>query len=107
MKTDGLCSAFAAATNGDGNPSLSVDLPSSRLRLPKHNFAVCAGSWMYPGPDGSPLSSVRLDNLRDGLEDAELFRRLPLDGLAGLMTGVVKNGKGCSPQGECTSLADR
>ena len=62
---------------------------------------------MYPGPDGSPLSSVRLDNLRDGLEDAELFRRLPLDGLAGLMTGVVKNGKGCSPQGECKSLADR
>ena len=55
---------------------------------------------MYPGPDGSPLSSVRLDNLRDGLEDAELFRRLPLDDLAGLMTGVVENGKGCSPQGE-------
>ena len=63
---------------------------------------------MYPGPDGSPLSSVRLDNLRDGLEDAELFRRLPLADVEGMMRGVVENGKGCSPQGECTVLvADR
>ena len=56
---------------------------------------------MYPGPDGSPLSSVRLENLRDGLEDAELFRRLPLEDLAALMAGVVGNGPDCSPQGEC------
>ena len=29
----------------------------------------------YPGPDG-PLSSIRLENIGDGLEDYELFRRL-------------------------------
>ena len=26
---------------------------------------------MYPGPEGRPLSSVRLVNIRDGLEDYE------------------------------------
>jgi hypothetical protein len=29
------------------------------------------GMLMYPGPEGHPLSSVRLVNLRDGLEDYE------------------------------------
>ncbi len=27
------------------------------------------GNWTYPGPDGAPLGSVRLENFRDGLED--------------------------------------
>lgn len=27
------------------------------------------GSWTYPGPDGTPLGSIRLENFRDGLED--------------------------------------
>jgi len=31
------------------------------------------GQLIYPGPDGKPLSSVRLENLRDGLEDYEYF----------------------------------
>jgi hypothetical protein len=32
------------------------------------------GVLFYPGADG-PLSSIRLENIADGLEDAELFRR--------------------------------
>ena len=27
------------------------------------------GNWCYPGPDGTPLGSIRLENFRDGLED--------------------------------------
>lgn len=27
------------------------------------------GNWTYPGPDGTPLASIRLENFRDGLED--------------------------------------
>jgi hypothetical protein len=27
------------------------------------------GCWIYPGPNGLPLASVRLENFRDGLED--------------------------------------
>ena len=33
------------------------------------------GVLFYPGTDG-PLSSIRLENIADGLEDYELFRRL-------------------------------
>ena len=29
---------------------------------------------MYPGPDG-PISTIRLEEIRDGLEDWELFLR--------------------------------
>ena len=43
MKTDGLCSSEGGGSNGDG-------------------------SWMFPGPDGGPLGSVRLENIRDGIE---------------------------------------
>ena len=32
---------------------------------------------MYPGPDG-PISSSRLEEIRDALEDMELLRMLPL-----------------------------
>jgi hypothetical protein len=31
------------------------------------------GQLIYPGPDSIPLSSVRLENLRDGIEDYEYF----------------------------------
>ena len=34
------------------------------------------GYYMYPGPDG-PISSSRLESIRDALEDMELFRMLP------------------------------
>ena len=31
------------------------------------------GQLLYPGPDGQPLSSIRFENLRDGIEDYEYF----------------------------------
>ncbi len=34
------------------------------------------GYLLYPGPQGEPLASVRLANIRDGLEDYEYFYRL-------------------------------
>lgn len=34
------------------------------------------GSWTYPGPDGTPLPTVRLENFRDGLEDYAYLRTL-------------------------------
>ena len=42
------------------------------------NTFTCAsfngdGSLIYPGPDGSPISSIRLECIRDGIEDYEYF----------------------------------
>ena len=34
------------------------------------------GYLMYPGPNVTPLSSIRLENLRDGIEDYEYFYML-------------------------------
>lgn len=34
------------------------------------------GSWTCPGPDGTPLPTVRLENFRDGLEDYAYLRTL-------------------------------
>ena len=34
---------------------------------------------MYPGPDGDAWSSIRLENMRDGIEDYEYFTILKKD----------------------------
>ena len=34
------------------------------------------GYYMYPGPDG-PISTSRLEGIRDALEDMELLRMVP------------------------------
>jgi hypothetical protein len=34
------------------------------------------GSWTCPGPDGTPLPTIRLENFRDGLEDYAYYRIL-------------------------------
>lgn len=41
----------------------------------KHKWANGDGNLIYPGPDG-PLSSIRLENIRDGLEDYEYLHLL-------------------------------
>ncbi len=44
------------------------------------------GSWLYPGPEGKALSSIRLENFRDGLEDyaaAMLLEKLGGDPMPG------------------------
>ena len=38
------------------------------------------GYLTYPGPEGRPLSSIRLENLRDGFEDWELLALLKTKG---------------------------
>lgn len=34
------------------------------------------GYWLYPSPEGEPWSSIRLENLRDGIEDHEYLSML-------------------------------
>ena len=34
------------------------------------------GSWIYPGPDGVPVPTIRLENYRDGLEDLAYIKML-------------------------------
>jgi len=41
----------------------------------QHKWANGDGNLIYPGPE-SPLSSIRLENIRDGLEDYEYLRLL-------------------------------
>ena len=45
------------------------------------------GILMYPGPDMTPLASIRMENLRDGIEDYEA-----LNILAGLAAHLEKQG---------------
>lgn len=82
MFTDGLCSSEGDGSNGDG-------------------------SWMFPGPEGAPLSSIRLENLRDGMEDYEMFRHLPPQKLAQLIAPVLANGRNCSAEAPWTDVAKR
>lgn len=55
-------------------------IPYSDSRYSKRNGE---GYLIYPGPDGSPLSSIRFENIRDGIEDWEMIRMLKdrIDGL--------------------------
>jgi hypothetical protein len=45
------------------------------------------GSLTYPGTDG-PLSTIRLENIVDGIEDAALWARLGVDPATGLSRGA-------------------
>lgn len=47
------------------------------------------GQYTYPGPGATPVGSVRLANLLDGLEDAELLARLEDARARELVTGVA------------------
>jgi len=50
------------------------------------------GCLVYPGPDGRPLASQRLANLRDGFEDYEYFHLLKeLGGRAEIPPGVISS----------------
>ena len=47
------------------------------------------GQYTYPGPGATPVGSVRLANLLDGLEDAELLARLEDARACELVAGVA------------------
>ena len=55
------------------------------------------GSLLYPGVDG-PISTIRYENIRDGIDDAELFARCGYDKLQGrsraadLIEQLIANG---------------
>ena len=79
MLTDWQPSGYGFGTNGDGY-------------------------WMYPGEGARPLSSMRLENIRDGLEDSELFARLGSDRSHDVITRVLKENLHCVANS--TSRAD-
>ncbi len=55
-------------------------------RQPGHNGC---GYLIYPGPDGTPLSSIRLETVRDGIEDYEYLY---------LLKNLVPQAKGKVPE---------
>ena len=55
------------------------------------------GQLLYPGPDGKPLSSIRLENVRDGLEDYEYFW---------LLRDAVERLKKADPAGHAALIAE-
>ncbi len=65
--------------------------PANYIWLPRTDiFANGDGNFVYPGKNG-PIPTVRLHNLRDGFEDAELFRMLPLDKVGPLVEPLVRS----------------
>lgn len=59
----------------DGTARTDFD-PANYIWYPRTDiFANGDGNFLYPGDDG-PIATVRLHNLRDGFEDAELFKQI-------------------------------
>ena len=66
-----------ARSNGT-QPFTDFD-PANYIWAPQYTdiFANGDGQFVYPGADGLPLATTRLENMRDGLEDWELFAHAP------------------------------
>lgn len=65
--------------------------PANYVWLPRTDiFANGDGNFVYPSPTG-PIPTVRLHNLRDGFEDAELFRMLDLDKVGPIVQPLVRS----------------
>jgi hypothetical protein len=77
-----LFSDFSARMyNGRANP------------LDHHAFSNGDGMLIYPGKSG-PLSSVRLENIRDGFEDAALLRQLPAERRHAIIAQAIQSRTG-------------
>ena len=62
----------------DGTARTDFD-PANYIWYPRTDiFANGDGNFLYPGEDG-PIATVRLHNLRDGFEDAEMFQQIPIE----------------------------
>jgi len=48
----------------------------ARAFVSRNSMYNCDGMLFYPGPKGTPCPSVRLENIRDGIEDWESFYML-------------------------------
>ena len=47
------------------------EIPWKPYAYPNHKGRNGEGYFIYPGPNGEPLSSIRFENIRDGIEDWE------------------------------------
>jgi hypothetical protein len=58
----------------DGGSKTDFD-PSNYIWSPRTDiFANGDGQFIYPGPDGTPIGTARLANIRDAIEDEVLLR---------------------------------
>ena len=75
----------------DGTARTDFD-PANYIWYPRTDiFANGDGNFLYPGEDG-PIATVRLHNLRDGFEDAEMFRQIvPSDKVTEIVTPLVRS----------------
>ena len=65
--------------------------PANYIWYPRTDiFANGDGNFLYPGSDG-PIATVRLHNLRDGFEDAEMFRQIPLEKVVPIVQPLVRS----------------
>ena len=65
--------------------------PSNYIWYPRTDiFANGDGNFAYPGAHG-PIPTMRLHNLRDGLEDAELFKMLTVDQVRSIVQPLVRS----------------
>ncbi len=55
------------------NPSISPRWPESPWHCYSFDHTNGDGQLCYPGPGGAPAASLRLENIRDGVEDWEAF----------------------------------
>lgn len=74
----------------DYDPRHYVWFLESRVTAPEHLWWE-ANTYVYPGDDGGPIPSVRLAALRDGLEDWELFQKLPADVVTSTVSQLVQS----------------
>ena len=74
----------------DGTARTDFD-PANYIWLPRTDiFANGDGNFVYPGTSG-PIPTIRLHNLRDGFEDAELFRMLDLKQVGFVVEPLVRS----------------
>ena len=65
--------------------------PANYIWLPRTDiFANGDGNFVYPGSSG-PIPTIRLHSLRDGFEDAELFRMLDLEKVGPIVEPLVRS----------------
>ena len=72
------------------NPEIEPRWPASPWHCYSFRHTNGDGQLCYPGPDGHPAASVRLENIRDGIEDWEAL--FILEGAAGALEKAISAG---------------
>ena len=77
------------------NRTALTDFAPATFPNPKPGSTNGDGAFTYPGEGGKPLSSIRLANIADGIEDWELYNMLGeaggISAAADLITQLVSN----------------